>query len=155
VAVAVRLPGGQLLAGLAEHPLAQRDDVGVAQQLLGAGGAGDALGDPDAGLHHHLVAGHLERGAQPGADPLGHLDRVLHAGQVGQEHGELVTAHAGRGVAGAQAGPQALPGRQQQLVAGVVAEAVVDDLEVVQVQPQQEHRLPAKLALAVSRRESC
>ena len=51
-----------------------------------------------------------------------------------EQHGELVAAEARGGVAGADAGVEALGDGQQDLVAGGVAEAVVDRLEVVEVE---------------------
>ena len=53
------------------------------------------------------------------------------------DHHELVAAEAGHGVGGAHALSQPVGGLHQQLVAGAVAEAVVDDLEVVEV--EEEH----------------
>jgi hypothetical protein len=53
------------------------------------------------------------------------------------QHGKLVAAQPRQGHAGAQLGQQAFAHGLEQLVAGVVAEAVVDALEVVQVQQQQ------------------
>ena len=65
---------------------------------------------------------------------------VASRGSVGvlEQHGELVAAHARDGVAGAQRGVEAERDRLQQLVAGVVAERVVDHLEAVEV--EEEHR---------------
>ena len=53
-------------------------------------------------------------------------------------HGELVAAEAGDHVAGAQHAAQALGDDLEQAVAGAVAERVVDDLEVVEV--DEQHR---------------
>ena len=49
---------------------------------------------------------------------------------------ELVAAEAGHGVLPADGSRQALADRDEQLVAGVVAEAVVHDLEPVEVEEQ-------------------
>jgi hypothetical protein len=53
------------------------------------------------------------------------------------EHGELVAAEAGDGVAPAHALEQALADGGQELVAGLVAERVVDRLEPVEVDVEQ------------------
>ena len=53
---------------------------------------------------------------------------------------ELVAAEARRGVAGAHAAQQPLADRDEQLVAGGVAEAVVDRLELVEVAEQDRRR---------------
>ena len=56
--------------------------------------------------------------------------RVL---DVLDERGELVAAEPGRGVVGAQGAGDAFGDRDEQLVADGVAQGVVDDLEVVEV----------------------
>ena len=55
-----------------------------------------------------------------------------------EQHGELVAAEPRDGVAGAQRGRDAPGERDQQVVADRVAEAVVDELEAVDV--QEQHR---------------
>ena len=72
--------------------------------------------------------------------PLGDLDRLhLLLGPVDQDR-ELVAAEAGGGVHRAHAVLQAAAHLLQDLVAGVVAERVVDVLEVVHVHEQDGHR---------------
>ena len=61
------------------------------------------------------------------------------------QDGELVAADAGDRVADAHARPQPLAHRHEQPVAGIVAEAVVHRLEVVEVDEQHGHRLVAPL----------
>jgi len=71
--------------------------------------------------------------------PAGDRRGRLGVGDPLQQHGELVPAKAGGHVGGAQAALEP-PGRgHQKLVAGRVAEAVVDVLEVVQVDEQHGH----------------
>jgi hypothetical protein len=111
--------------------------VGVAQQPLGVLVAGAGQADPDAGPGQHLPPGHGHRGAQDGRQPLAPGHRLVLVGDLGDQHGELVAAQPGRHVARLQAAAQPLGHHPQDLVAGGVAEAVVDGLEVVQVQQQQ------------------
>ena len=59
---------------------------------------------------------------------------ILH---IAQDHGELVATQARDGVAFLDAGAQALRDDGQQLVAGLVAQRIVDLLEVVQVDVEQ------------------
>ena len=75
------------------------------------------------------------------ADPLG-------AGlvAVGQQHGELVATEPGDDVGVAHGPAQDAADRDEELVAGVVAEAVVDLLEVVEVEQQDR----AALAVATA-----
>ena len=56
------------------------------------------------------------------------------------QDGELVATDAGDRVTDAHAGPQPLAHRHEQAVAGVVAEAVVHGLEVVEVDEEHRHR---------------
>ena len=63
------------------------------------------------------------------------------AGRVEHEHRELVAAEAGDGVGGPDRPLEAPSDDPQQLVAGVVAEAVVDHLEAVEVEQHQRHPL--------------
>ena len=72
--------------------------------------------------------------------------RLVQAG-VGQQDGELVAAQPGEEVAGPQGRAQARADLPEQVVAGVVAEAVVDLLEAVEVEQQQRGR--ARRAVAV------
>ena len=60
-------------------------------------------------------------------------------GHAGEQGGELVPTEASQDVGGAQRGTDPLAQLLQQLVARVVAEAVVDRLEPVEVE-QQERR---------------
>src|SRR4051794_17148158 len=69
-------------------------------------------------------------------------DRVLLVGDVLANQDELVAAEARRQLVAAERLAQALGDGEQEAVAGVVAEAVVDDLEAVEVD-EQDGDLPA------------
>ena len=71
--------------------------------------------------------------------------------EVLEQDGELVAAEPRGGVLGAQAGRQSLGGRAQQLVADRVAEAVVDRLEVVEI--DEDHRELTAVAPAARERQ--
>ena len=114
--------------------------VGVLHQALAAEALAVGDGDADAGAHvgvavdqRHGVAHHLPHAVGLGQD-LGVARGVDH------QHGELVAAEAGHGVDRARRALQAMGDDAQQLVAGGVAEAVVHDLEAVEV--EQHHRHP-------------
>ena len=62
------------------------------------------------------------------------------------EHGELVAAEPRGGVGAAQRVAQPLGDADEQLVAGGVAEGVVDRLEVVEVDEQHRHGLAGAAA---------
>src|SRR4051812_31469403 len=74
-----------------------------------------------------------ERPGERLEDALGGVGRLLGGLDALEQHGELVAAEARGRVAGADARGEALADLEQDLVAGGVAEAVVDRLEVVEV----------------------
>lgn len=129
-----------VLAGLLR--LVHRD-VGVAQDVLGLGVRGtghdhaQAGGNRDLGAAQQDVPGHgLEQAA---GDLAGRL-LVAHAPA---QDGELVTAEARHDIAVPDRLAQPLGHLEQELVAGLVAERVVDLLEVVEVQEEQRRPLAA------------
>jgi hypothetical protein len=77
-----------------------------------------------------------ERGQNDLPEPLRARLRLVEATFRDQD-GELVAAEPGEDVAGAQPGLEPRPHLPQQLVAGVVPEAVVDLLEAVEVEQQE------------------
>ena len=116
--------------------LVQRD-VGLAEHLVGAVLAGRADRHADAHVHPHALTANLDPGLEVRQEPARNGDRVHLAARAVEEQGELVAAQAGRGVALAEAAAETVGDRAEQLVARVVAVAVVDGLELVDV--EQEH----------------
>ena len=108
--------------------------------------------DPDARVHEDLVPVHPDRMRQPGENPASQLGRVLRVGKAGHDDGELVAAEPGdvrverlRGRADlvlplAAGGAQARGDMLEQLVAGLVAEGVVDPAEVIEVDEERRHQ---------------
>ena len=82
-------------------------------------------------------------------DPLRDGDGVLAVDSALEQHGELVTAETGDQVVGAHAALESRGDGDEQLVTDVVAEAVVDELEVVEV--DEQHRDDTVLALVDER----
>ena len=80
--------------------------------------------------------GEVEGRGERAQHALGDGDRVLLVADVLAEDRELVAAEAGHGLVPAQRVAQAVGDGDDQLVAGRVAEAVVDDLEAVQVEEE-------------------
>ena len=101
-------------------------------------------------LDRDLHVAELERALQLLLDALGEVDGVALALHVLDQDRELVAAQARDEVGRAQHRLQ--PARQvhQQLVAGLVAEAVVDQLEAVEV---EEHHREALLRMALHARD--
>ena len=101
--------------------------------------------DPRLALDPQVATRHGERHRERRQHAL-RDHRSLGAGVVAlDQDGELVAADAGDGVADAHARAQPLADRHEQVVAGVVTEAVVHGLEVVEVDEQHRHRLVAPL----------
>ena len=115
-------------------------DVGVAHDRFG--GVVAAVGDDDAdggGDDHGAVVdddGRLQRVEQP----LGDLDRAALAGQPLAQHRELVAAHARERVALRDQRPEPHRDLAEQLVAALMAERVVDELEAVDVEHEHGDR---------------
>ncbi len=111
-------------------------DVGGAQEVVGVGefGAGDR--NTDAGRDGDSAA--VERGGlgEGRDDAVGDGLEGGGAGDVPAEDGEFVAGETGDGVVRADGVLE--PGRDcaQELVAGVVAEGVVDGFEAVEVDEQ-------------------
>ena len=128
-------------------------DVGVPQELLGALRHGIGLGDrdPDARADEDLGLVQEERLVEHREDPLGDVGgRHAFLAAVLQQDRELVAAEPRGGVRRAQVAEEPLADVAQDLVAGGVAERVVDRLEVVEV--HEEHRdRPTVAQLAVER----
>jgi hypothetical protein len=96
------------------------------------------------------LAAEAERLGERGGDAAGDRDRGGLAGQVAGDEDELVAAEPRDGVGRAQDAPQARGDLDEQAVAALVPEAVVDRLEAVDVEVQDRDR--AALALALGQR---
>lgn len=80
--------------------------------------------------------GYREPPGQRIADLAGHSVGFVGAAAI-QKHRELITAQPGQQVTGAKRPRQPFPDLDQQAVAGLVAQAVIDFLEAIQVKQQQ------------------
>ncbi len=127
---------------------AVRGHVGVRQQLIDRHGVVTRRTcDPDAGSDEHLVAVHVV-GLVQGVEQ-SFRERERACGRVdcggggtgvvdhGTAHHELVAAQTNAEVAAAQGVAEPLGDLHEQLVAGRVAEHVVDALEAVQVDEEE------------------
>ena len=91
-----------------------------------------------------------DRLLQRGDDALGDLVGNVGVVEILDEHGKLVASEARRGIALSQTRRESFADDAQQVVAREVAEAVVDGLEVVEV--DEQHRELAALAFQPRRR---
>ena len=100
-----------------------------------------------------LAARQLDGGRlEPGADPLGQLERAGKVG-LGQDQRELLAAIASREVDVPDPRTEDLADGPQNGVARRVAVAVVDGLEVVQVQEHERERVADAVGAAPLERE--
>ena len=113
-------------------------DVGLFEQRLVVA----AEGDPDARARIERRGAGLERPADLREQPLRDRDRVVRRHGLRQDDGELVAAEAGCRVSGPHRVLDALADLAQHRVAEVVSPAVVDPLEVVEVDVEQPGRVP-------------
>ena len=139
----VLLPLGQVLGeGLPAVATAMlavvHGGVGVLDQLLRIVAIAGGVGDADAGAEVELVFAEPEWQRQRVQDRVGQARGQFVVGAVAQ-HQEFVTAEARQQALGADGLGDALAGAHQQVVAGAVAEHVVDGLETVQVDVQHRH----------------
>jgi len=128
----------QLKARLAVGLGAVHRGVGIAHECVGAIVSGRAEGDADARGREHFLAIELERGRQLLGDPLRHANGVPDLRDLLEQDGELVATETRRGVLGPQTSLYAFGRFDEQLVSGLVPQAVVDHLKIVQV--EKKHR---------------
>ena len=112
-------------------------EVGVAHQLGPRAPVCRIGRDADAGADEQLLPGDGERRVQCLADPRGKLLARVRLVRRRRQDGELIAAAAGDVVGGRDRFVQPLRDGDQQLVADIVAERVIDPLEPVQIQAQQ------------------
>ena len=132
---------GALVLGAVER------DVGVAQDLLGRRllAAGHER-DPRGGGHRDPPALELDRLGERVEQVARHLPRGLRGRAGLEQHGELVAAEPGGGVARGEPLGQPARAHAQQLVARGMAQRVVDLLEVVEVDEQDREALVLRVA---------
>ncbi len=108
-------------------------DVGVLEELVHGRAVVRGHRDADAGVHHHRDGSQVDRQVERRVHLLGASSHRLAAGDVADEDGELVAAEPRQHVAGAHEARQSGGDLLQQAVTVLVAERVVDLLEVVEV----------------------
>ena len=113
---------------------ANQRDLGLAEHLVGCRSAGPPERDADRRADEPLARADRERCPKLRPDPLGDRVRLVGIRHLVEDDPELVAAEAGDGVARPQAGDQALPNVHQQSIARGVADALVDDLEAIEVE---------------------
>ena len=91
-------------------------------------------GDANTGRNEHFLAAEHERRCEGFQNTFSNLAGGIRPIQPRQHHKEFITSQSGNGTGASQATGDPACGFNQQGVAGIVAEGVVDVLEVIQVQ---------------------
>ena len=113
--------------------------VGLLDQRDGVVGVEREHRNPDRARQRGRLVGQAEGHQERLPDPGQHRHRLegrMRGVETRQDHHELVAAQARNGIGLADGRGEALGHRLQQLVAGIVAERVVDALEMVEVEEQ-------------------
>ena len=113
-------------------------DVRVAQERLRIAVAA-RQGDADAGRNGEADAGHFDRELEELEHAITDGGRLVVRGDILEQDGELVAPESRDGVDGPQSIPDPRCDAAEQLVAGAVSHAVVDGLEVVEVDEDDRH----------------
>ena len=116
--------------------------VGVADQGLGPVVPRARQRDADTGGDDQLRGVDFDGLRDDATEPIGDAHRLLITGHVLAEQDELIPAEARPHVAGSQRGTEPVGHADQHPVTGLVAQAVVDDLEAVEVEEQDRHGGP-------------
>ena len=112
-------------------------DLRLLEQVAGVRDDGPPDREPEARADVHLAAAEVERLRDGGLDPRRDPLRLADAAHRAEEDAELVGAQPRDGVGGARRGEQPPADLDQQQVARVVAQALVDDLEPVEVEEDE------------------
>jgi hypothetical protein len=121
-------------------------DVGVAEELVRGADVCCGLGEPGARVNGDLPASKDKRGRKTLDDTIRDALRVGHA-DVLEEDSKLVAAEARRDVLRAHELLKTTCHGSNQLVAGSMPEAVVDRLEVVEIEKEHGGGMPARGAV--------
>ena len=114
------------------------------QQRLGLAAILGRERDAGAGMHIERVAADGEGSAQRRLDIAAQLFEVGTGHLAHADHCELVATDPRHEIAGPRTGADASAHPLQQLVTGAMAERVVDDLEVVEIEAEHAERLAAR-----------
>ncbi|MNZ67939.1 hypothetical protein D3C78_861970 [compost metagenome] len=110
--------------------------LGLLQQLLGAVAVFGEQGDADGGAQANLLVIQVERRFQVIEDALRQFCGLVGLFDSGLHQGELVATQACQRPQAATVGAQAVSQGEQQLVADLIAELLVNAFEVVQAHAQ-------------------
>ena len=129
----------QLAPGAAAALRAVHRGVGVAQETRGALGRASGDGDSDARGDDDLGSIEGEGLVERLDGALGELDRLLLVGKVLADDDELVASESRHDVVAPDGRGEPAADGNEEVVSGVVAEPVVDDLEPIEVEEEQGH----------------
>src|SRR5690554_877283 len=111
--------------------------VGISDQVFSLSGICWVQGNPDTARYMHDRQAQLKGTCQLMQDLAGGLLNMGLAVQLGEDHGELIPAEPGHRIRLAYTSADATGNLDQQLIAGIMAMAVVHFLEMVQVDKEK------------------
>ena len=135
--------------------------VGVSKYVRGLLIPLGAQGDADADRDGDFAAVEVERLVRGGEEPVGDRLEIVRILDAVEQHRELVAPEPGEGavtpetshrVARPQGALQPFRQRHQQFVAGAVAQAVVDDLEAIDIDEEHRELRRCRRAIALNQR---
>ncbi|MNG98728.1 hypothetical protein D3C79_578780 [compost metagenome] len=113
----------------------------IAQQLVAVAAVVGAEGDAEGRGHIEVLIGQHEGAGEAADHLLGEHFGLAAVDDAGHQEGELVAADAGHQILGAHPAHQPIRHLSQQGIADVVIHAVVDRLEVVEIQHHEREAL--------------
>ena len=111
--------------------------VRVAQQVVGAPTREITQSDPDAGAHHDASAFGDDGTFQVVKKAFGHRRGQVRRQAGSEDHGELVSSVPGHHVSRTYGRAQSRSHLTEELVTSLVAQGIIDGLEVVEVEDQE------------------
>ena len=130
-------------------------EIGVADQLLDAVAVARADRDADAGADEQALVAIEERPLQRADQSEAELLELVAALDVGHDDGEFVAAEPAGGHLVGDHRLEAARDLLEEVVAGDMAEAVVDRLEPVEIDQQHRALAAARLRLLQGARRDC
>jgi hypothetical protein len=131
----------ELVIGAAMLLGAVHGEVGVLDQGVRIVAVTRVAGHADTAVEEEVLAADRHRARHRLHDPVQHRIAQVAVAAFGQHQHEFVAAEARHGILRAHRRGQALRDRLQAFVAAAVADAVVDELEAVEVDEQHPHSL--------------
>ena len=108
--------------------------IGGRDHFVGSSQAVPTHGDPNAGRHNPPIGPDVIWRSERLVEALGNTKCRLRRSHFVEEHDELISTYPSGGVSRPEHGAEARRHIDQELIAGGMAEGVIDELEVVDIE---------------------